>query len=410
MLTLEETPTPLKDPCVPISGEGSRLGYVVMQILDLPSEILRNILEKLGPAELRRSVEYLLLCRRWYSLAHEVFLSSLSITDISFSARDLQLLPPRESPLMNLICERATRLSIRTVGHPSLQISKTPWISLPEAEKNDDDGADEDDLKSSSLERTLVTSGIDAGKIHHSAHLSCRPQEAWMRRINTKLVELADRLASCTSLMELLFEASSEQEASAGPRWDYVYDVSLAKIINGLPDNLTALTFDTCGTDIVPASEDPIHLCPLIAQHVGRVRTVRLRMRSVCPVIFNMANSLLAVESLIIRLSLPKFGDYSGGDNYFDAKRCFSKENTVARNHINLMCAAARVLARRHEFKMLRISFRDPQNPRVCLVAWDGITNQYLYEPPELYAYDDEGRAWKGWEDSETLQVGAGIY
>ena len=43
---------------------------------------------------------------------------------------------------------------------------------------------------------------------------------AWRKRVNSKLAELAGWLPAIEGLEELCFEASSEYEGTAGPRWD----------------------------------------------------------------------------------------------------------------------------------------------------------------------------------------------
>ncbi|KAL8783611.1 MAG: hypothetical protein Q9195_009332 [Heterodermia aff. obscurata] len=308
-----------------------------MRLLDFPSELLLNIFKKLGGEELRRSVSYLLI----YG-----------------------------SLLTDIIREKATQLSIRLVGHPSLDFSTSPWVSSVE-DKNDDD--DDYDFDCRAPEEWVVNSdyiddkrGIDADKIQHSAHLSCRPQQAWMRRVNSKLVELADKLATFTALGEFMFEASSEQERTLEPRWDYVHDVTLGKIIAGLPNHLTALTLDTCGTGIIPDSNHPIHLCPLIAQHAGKIKTVRLRMRCICPVVFNMAIEKLAMERLTIKMSLPMFGN-PVWDEYDNAKRCFSRGRYPTDAELRFMISAAGRLARQYHFQSLRISYRCPLSSTMVL-------------------------------------------
>lgn len=387
-----------------------------MQLLDLPFELLLNIFEKLGGEELRTSIAYLLICKRWYHVAHEVFLSGIPVTDLRLSSRHLQLLPPEGSLLTKLIREKATRLSIRLVGHPSLDVSTSPWISLAEDKI---DGHYDDDIDGETQEEWIVNSvffgpkrGIEADKIQYSAHRSCRPQEAWVRRVNSKLVELADRLATFMTLEEFMFEASREQGLFLEPGWDYVHDVTLGKIIAGLPNHLTSLTLDTCGTEVVPASDHPIHLCPLIAQHAGKIKKVRLRMRCICTVVFNMAIEKLGMESLIIKLGLPMFENRAMKDyhNANNPKRCFSKAKTPSGTDIEHMILAAGRLARRHHFQRFRISFRNPQTSTMDLVAWDGVTDQYLYDRNLLCSHEDKGLSWTPWEESDTLQVGFRIF
>ena len=102
--------------------------HTTMSLLDIPSELLTLIADCLGPSELRKSVAYLLITKRWYHAALPVYLSQLPLTDLYLASHhDLDRFPPPDTALTNLIQTKTKRLSVRLVGHPSKRSSLLPW-------------------------------------------------------------------------------------------------------------------------------------------------------------------------------------------------------------------------------------------------------------------------------------------
>lgn len=62
---------------------GSELRVVEMPLLNLPLEILISIYENLGSIELRRDVEYLLVCKRLYKAAQRMYLKGHATVEIT---------------------------------------------------------------------------------------------------------------------------------------------------------------------------------------------------------------------------------------------------------------------------------------------------------------------------------------
>ena len=102
-----------------------------MPSIELPFEILIAIYEHLGPTELRRDVDYLLVCKRLYKAARYTYLKDLQLSRLRLSSYDLERLPPKGSLLFQLIQRKANHMSIKLVGRPSRKVSQTSWDEGP---------------------------------------------------------------------------------------------------------------------------------------------------------------------------------------------------------------------------------------------------------------------------------------
>ena len=306
-----------------------------MPLLDLPLELLTLIVRFIGVPELRSTVAYLLVAKRWYRGALPVYLSQLPLSDIYLaSCHDLEILPPAGSPLGRLIQAKAHRLSVRLVGHPCKYPSLAPWHDDIETDRG------HDGMKKWTYYNchwTLV-GPVKTQDGHWKWRGERQQLHRWGGRINKSLVELATVLQLCTHLDEFTLEASSEYEQQKGPRWDYLHDVTIRSLVFSLPSRLNSLTLDACGSRFITPdrSRDPIHLCPLIAERLHNIQNVRLRLRYICPRIFQTAPPSKSttnapqsrLTSLVIRLSLPFFPAAAGeetsksNDEKYDAQSC----------------------------------------------------------------------------------------
>ena len=250
------------------------------------------IAKHVGAAELRTSVSYLLVSRRWYQAALPTYLSAIPLSDIYLSSRDLERLPPPNTPLRDLIEAKARRLSLRLVGHPSRQTSTKPWHI--NEEEGDEDGNDESEDQEAQSDDWMVAGSTrleNQGRRERYGWDKEMEQQLrpWRASTNYLLTELARTLPAFKQLEELNFQASSRDEATQGPRWDYIFDSPMRDVISNLPPTLRNFTLDTCGSNIISSDgrKDSVHLCPIIAQWLHNLENVRLRMRNICPQIFN---------------------------------------------------------------------------------------------------------------------------
>ena len=381
-----------------------------MYLFRLAPELLTLIFEEIGAAHMRTSVSYLLVSRAWYRIAHPVYLSGLELSSLYLSSRDLERLPHAQCPLSKLIQSNTTRLSLRLVGHPSRQIAKCPWHAQ---QLDDDDENDDDDLDELREDwTTAVPIVTNDRKKMYDWTVEERRLLAWRKRVNNKLADLAGWLPAIQSLEELSFEASSEYVGTAGPRWDYITGESVTSLVSSLPSGLKNLTFDTSGSTIVTAKDDRItaHLCSLIGGRIHDFQHVRLRMRHICPEIFRtLAASTTAskLQSLVIRLSLPYFPpatyENHDGRTEFDAQPC----NADGAPLYKAMIDAGTVFVRETpSLRLLRISFREPGYSGINLMVADCVERKFMYDPSEVFSYEDDGRDWGAWEENDPFPGG----
>ena len=397
-----------------------------MSFLDIPSELLTLIADCLGSSELRKSFAYLLITKRWYHAALPVYLSQLPLTDLYLASHhDLDRFPPPDTALTNLIQTKTKRLSIRLVGHPSKFPSVLPWYDNtgldPLLGQDGEPLLGQDGAKKwKSWECDWMTAGPEGDTAKRRTRWHWRGEQRalhqWAGRINKKLVELAATLPNARSLEEFSLEASSEYEGEHGPRWDYLHDSTIRSLTLNLPFSLKNLTLDMCGSGVITPDrcKEIIHLCPLIAGRLRDFQNVRLRLRCICPLVFQSlsvtTDSESRLKTLVIRLSLPFFpeavDEAHNGYNEFDAKSCVVTAIPLYRRMIAAGVDSARKLP---GLTMLRISYRSQEKHSTNLVVADCVRKRYMFEPSEMFSYEDDGSQWAAWEDSETLEDGGSL-
>ena len=359
-----------------------------MQLLDLPLEILSHIWESLGPSELCTNVEYLLICKRMYNAGHRVFLSDLDLSKLRLSAYDAERLPPKGSPLLELFQKKAVNLSIYLAQKFFKQKTDNPFIEDPRtpqsADWSSEQSADETPEESMTSQGTAIS---------HSQG----------RRINTRLMDLFDQLANSPSLRSLSIEVRTDSEYLGDP----MCPPTLAKMLRSLPPGLRLVHLDLCSSNPVAYERDHLHICPILGNRLGDLECVRLRMRFICPEVIRHSAVRGHLQKLIIKLNQPLDSDYDSVNFDYDAQVCPSHSTEwdtkdLLKQMILEGVAKGTDLAK----DMFRISFRDPRGSGINVGLIDCISNQLLFDPSEIFCYEDEGSEWDYWEESDSLITG----
>ena len=382
-----------------------------MPLLDLPPELLALIAQCVGPSELRKSVGYLLVAKRWYHAILSVYLSRLPLSDLYLAShRDLDVLPSSGTALGRLIQAETRRLSVRLVGHPCNCTSVVPWHDNTRIEHGSDGMKKVGDLWCN----WTTVGPVKDTRYRHSWrwHGETRTLHRWAGRVNEKLVELAAILPG-TNLDEFSFEATSESEGKQGPRWDYLHDSTLRSLISSLPPFLNNLTIDLCGSrHLTPdRGRDPDHLCPLIGDRLPNFQNVRLRLRCICPQIFQCSSSEVKfqprLETLVIKLNLPFFPDgmdqsHKRFEDRYDTSPC---DKSAVPLYKRMIAAGVKFTDNFPGLSMMRISYRNNSyRKNICLHVADCVTKRYMFDGCEVFCYEDDGSEWEAWESGENLQ------
>ena len=372
-----------------------------MPLLDLPPELLALIAQFVGPSELRKSVGYLLVAKRWYHAILSVYLSRLPLSDLYLAShRDLDVLPSSDTTLGRLIQAETRRLSVRLVGHPC---NCVPWDENTRIKH----GSDRMYCDWTTVGPMKDTRYWDSWRWHGET----RTLHRWAGRVNKKLVELA-AILPVSSLDEFSFEATSEHKGEQGPRWDYMHESTLRSFISSLPSFLNNLTIDLCGSrHLSPVrGRDPDHLCPMIGDRLPSFQNVRLRLRCICPQVFQCSSSEVKTQprlkNLVIKLSLPFFPDaVDQSHKRFDRWDTSPCDKSAVPLYKRMIAAGVKFTDNFPGLSMMRISYRNNSyRKNICLQVADCVTKRCMFDRCEVFCYEDDGSEWVAWESGENLQ------
>lgn len=240
-----------------------------MALDQLPLEVLRIILGFVGTNQLQQT---LTVSKWWHNAAKPTVLEELSLTD-----NQLIRFP-------KCMHEDVTRFTRRIDLH-------IHGVEYQSNEKNPD-SEPEEEQKGAKWEKALVS------------HLE-------------KLNEL---LLRCARLENFTFQARSHfnPKDPLVPRQEYLSTLSPAGLIDNLPTSrLSELVIDTCGSELA----DNIHVCPRVVRLIPRLRSIRFRMRRICPEILDIDQTKSPkIENLIINLSLIEPDRFSAGFSHHCTK------------------------------------------------------------------------------------------
>lgn len=242
----------------------------------LPSEIWLMILERLPPSFFQQDISRLALSKRWYSLAFPAFYPRIEYT-------------PR-------VISRLVHRKSRALDKSRAQLRK-------------------------SLRRVnIVLEGGVGGDGDQDHDLACFNTPANLARFCLMLLEFRE-------LKAVRFAARwQNREWRADPlHADYLRIRSLEPYI-GLLTNVTALELDLCGTDISDDAGAPVHFCPQIRPLLSRLKSLRLRMRSLCHcALWPLEDQPVSLGELVVDLYL---GRVSNNNPKLNSTRSCSPPNS----------------------------------------------------------------------------------
>ena len=266
------------------------------QLLDLPTELLILILEQLGGRELRRNASNLTICRKWFPAAHPVYLSGLETGNIRIHGCGIGDLAGKWSYSGEwVLMHRNTReLWMRQLGHWWDQNSKAAlesWQGIGEAEEVPINQPPEglnylDIIKAATWwQSTTLTPALDElfGDLRHFEALEC-----------------------------LSLESLLDTNQDTGPQCGHLYSSAVATLLRNLPilHDLRSLTIDLCA-GLNYDEKDDAHICEELAKVIPHIEDVRLRLKLICPSIFELqpdiGSSAVKLTSLKIKLHQPPF-------------------------------------------------------------------------------------------------------
>ncbi|KAL9099756.1 MAG: hypothetical protein Q9163_004787 [Psora crenata] len=301
------------------------------RLLDLPPELLTQIAREITPAELRRTVSNLLVCKSWYIWALPIYLSGLRLEAIYLSAHDIERFPSPTGQLYDMVCSNVKHISISLLGRPSKGKGHVAG------------GTPED---SPNYGRSKLDELVE-----------------WRRRFRHTLSAFLQRLPEFNQLERVRFSGSSDAHHQQGPRRDYLFKSSIEQLVSTVPVGLKYFNLDTWGSKLIPmvTETQSVHLCSLLSQRFDQFQHVKIRLRTICPSIFSApskANSNL--RSMRINLILPSTLESELPNDYgpLSAQNCNALEESQAMIQES-MCKAGKAFKRsRPELQSLKLLCR----------------------------------------------------
>ncbi len=406
-----------------------------MSLLDLPPEVLALIAQHIGPAELRTSIDYLLVSRAWYWAVLPIYLSGLQLSTIYVLSNDLERFPcsNTNSLLSQAIQKSVTRLSLCLDGLPSRDA-----LSLDDQRKFSEEThqwldqtiyyhrngcsrtlqerlkvvvaddkiqpyiRDEDDCWCEYFEDEIIYRyRVRDDEIQEAKELEYRLSN-WRGRLNDRLSRFAEILPASKELCEVKIETTLT------PRWDYIFTPSMGKLLTSLPLNVTNLTLDTHASHFLTPEDgsEPVHICAIISQRLQGFQTVRIRMRSICPSILkratNSPNTTSRLKTLVIRLYLPDHmrpydGIHDGHHPDFNAKSCYPGERPLYKE---MVLAGLQLAETSPSMTGLQISYYPPWGEMISVAD---CKRGGVFSCPYIIRCKDGTVVEGPWEDSMDL-------
>ncbi|KAK2810278.1 hypothetical protein FQN50_003009 [Emmonsiellopsis sp. PD_5] len=329
-----------------------------MSLLQLPPELLFEIMEWLGPPFFRYNLARLTICKDWYYLARKVFLGHVTL---SANCLERLLASPRSESFKQYL----KTLSLEFSGHEEPRtLPLEDWRRLTREKQE-------------------------------------YYREAWTVLLNNNILELATLLGDCGALDTISLSALEPLHDPPSVRSGYLHGSSLAGLLS--LKSITVLELDTYGSPDL--SNEGCHICACIGAMIPQLRRLRVRMCEICPDVLRPGESStgpLFLEEVIVNLSIPNTMSRSKLPARY-AKRCGSSPGRFGQLRpdieeqaallIQQMARPRRVRILWHAFPSLeKLSFDALTGKRMVLdedVAWsdDGETD-IEYEPAP--GFDDD--------------------
>lgn len=316
-----------------------------MSLLQLPPEILLEVLCHVGSDFFAASVDRLSVSKQWFDIAYPVFLEDVTLTS---KALDCLFSRPVKQSTLDGLQRHAGAVQMKLRGFDQWQ---------------------------------------DASAGAANAEVSVRDISKWTARLEENLGRLSTLLTGSTRLKMLAVQAMPELQNTglSTSRRSYLSLGSVDKLL--LADNVTSLDIDVGGTALSSRRGSHLHLCEAINMRLPTLRRLRCRLCQICPEILSIDPDAHYdnLEEVIINLSLSEMTPVEAAYRY--PARCNSQ-----RNFTHLIAAleerASLLAERMRTVKMVRLISHSLPSMQIC--AFDALTGRRM-RLKSLQEWDADG-------------------
>lgn len=257
--------------------------FSTMSLLSLPPEILTQIFDHIDSSFFRENLAHLTVSKLWFEFARPTFLKNITL-----SAENLRVLvssgaTKEPSPLQDSL--EALFLKIRG---DQVRISRFYQEYRYRQGSNASNAPPAPD------------------EFHGDNAL-----ETWLKDLDTNLAQLAIMAQKSRRLRVLRIQAWGYPAPAPLPSYDGYYYLSLPTMRALLSvENLSVLVLDLSTNFLISSrgrgGDAGGHICTAIGTLLGTLRTLHVRMRSICPDVLKPRdpNGSLRVSTVVVNLSL----------------------------------------------------------------------------------------------------------
>ncbi|KAH7320705.1 hypothetical protein B0I35DRAFT_198945 [Stachybotrys elegans] len=315
-----------------------------MELFSLPPEVLREIIDCVGPSFFREDLGRFTVCKQWFQFA-----CLTSFKSITLSSETLRALVSSGTPESQSLIESALKtLSLELTGHPS-STSTSP---------------------SSEDVRPNTTGGDDLTEDLH-----------WL----AALIERSSRLR------ELRIEArrSLEPQPSSGIPEGYLSIHTMQALL--CADNISTLVIDLSAGTLENSSNEQSginHLCPLISAFLPTLRTLHVRMPRVCSELLKCpaTEKVPRLTTVVVNLSLNII--QPGITSASHSKSCYSSGGSLLQLKEDITTQAETLATQVKSIKILRVLTHSL--PTFKIESLDVLTGKTMRLKDGM-AWDDDG-------------------
>lgn len=329
-----------------------------MSLLRLPPETLRQIFDQISSSFFREDLGRLTVCKQWFEFALPACFRCITLSQETLRSLIASGVTERPSPLKDSF----ETLDLQLRGYQSYSSTFYPQEHV-------------------ALGETPLSN----------------PAKTWPKALNSDLAQLAIFVQHSQRLRTIHMRAwgSVSPEPLDSPE-DYMPLPTMQAFLS--VENLSVLVLDLSGTFLNPSGQegDGRHICPSIGAVLDTLRTLHLRMRSICPDVLKPRNhnGNLHLSEVVINLSLAT--NLPGVTSATHSKRCGSQGGGLLQLKADIQEQAEALATRTASLRIMRILTHSL--PQFETQSLDVLTGKTMILDDNM-AWEEDGKTVE--EDSE---------
>ncbi|KAM0545645.1 hypothetical protein ACHAPJ_011261 [Fusarium lateritium] len=337
-----------------------------MSLLRLPPETLRQIFDQLDSSFFHEDLGRLTICKQWFDFALPACLKYITLSQEALRNLIISTATNKPSPLEGSL--ETLDLYLRGYQHGS----PAPYPL------------------DCALESTLQPTA--PSKSHGDNAVKTR-----IEALNDDLAQLAIIVQRSHTLRTLRIRAwSSHSPDPLSRAKDYLSIPTMRALLS--VENLSILVLDLSGSSLISPGqqEDERHICSSIGALLRTLRTLHLRMRSICPDVLQTQDldSTLQLSTVVVNLSL--LTDQPSTTSAAHSKPCGSQDGGLIQLKADIQEQAEALVTRMASPKTMRILTHSL--PQFDIQSLDVLTGKMMVLDDDA-PWDGDGKVIQ--EDSE---------